>query len=69
VHFGALPPLYFDLTEDPHELVDRAGDARYHDAVLAQAQRLLSWEQATRDDVLASLLVTPDGLRRLGRRR
>jgi arylsulfatase A-like enzyme len=68
VHFGALAPLYFDLAEDPHQLVDRAGDPRCREAVLDHAQRLLSWEHASRDEVLASLLVTPEGLRRLGAR-
>ncbi len=48
VHFGALAPLYFDLAEDPHQMVDRVGDPGCRDAVLHHAQRLLSWEQATR---------------------
>ena len=37
VHFTALPPLFFDLEEDPAELVDRAGDPAYRDRMLEYA--------------------------------
>jgi arylsulfatase A-like enzyme len=65
VHFGGLPALYFDRTDDPHELVDRAADPACAAAVLEQAQRMLTWEHTTRDETLARLLVTSDGLVRV----
>ncbi|MBN9306515.1 MAG: hypothetical protein BGO82_06200 [Devosia sp. 67-54] len=43
VHFGALPPLYYDLEADPHELDNRAGDPAAMPGMLALAQRMLSW--------------------------
>ncbi len=42
VHFGALPPLFFDLREDPHEFVNRAEDPAYQVRVLEYAQKMLS---------------------------
>ena len=29
IHFGALPPLLFDLAEDPDEMKNRAADPAY----------------------------------------
>ena len=43
VHFGALPPLFFDLQEDPHEFVNQADNAAYQQRVLEYAQKMLSW--------------------------
>ena len=65
VHFGGMAPLFFDRADDPDELVDRAGDLACAGPVLEQAQRMLAWEHATRDESLARLLVTPEGLVRL----
>jgi len=42
VHFAGLPPLFFDLAEDPEERVNRAQDPAYQPRVLETAQRLLS---------------------------
>ena len=43
VHFTAMPALFFDLQDDPAEMVDRSRDPHYRDRVLEHAQRLLSW--------------------------
>lgn len=43
VHFAGLPPLFFDLTNDPGELADRAGDPAYAHRVTAYAQAMLTW--------------------------
>ncbi|WP_299399819.1 alkaline phosphatase family protein [Pelagibius sp.] len=42
VHFAALPPLLFDLENDPHELDNLAGDPAFAEFVAEMAQRMLS---------------------------
>lgn len=63
VHFAGMPPLYYDLDDDPGELVNRAADPAMAGRVLDAAQRLLSWRQSTDEETLARQLVTPTGLR------
>lgn len=43
VHFTALPPLFFDLKNDPHEACNLAEDANYASLVLHYAQKMISW--------------------------
>ena len=43
VHCAALPPLLFDLSADPHGLIDLAQDPAYAGARLAMAEKLLAW--------------------------
>jgi arylsulfatase A-like enzyme len=47
VHFGGhargVPPLFFDLRDDPGELVDRAADPARRGDVADYAQRMLTW--------------------------
>lgn len=43
VHFAALPPLYYDLTKDPGELNNLAGDPSSAPDMLALARRMLTW--------------------------
>mgnify|MGYP003393293007 CR=1 FL=1 len=61
VHFAALPPLYFDLKTDPHELADRAGDPAFGPRVLAAAQDMLSWRMKSEDRALSHLHLGPGG--------
>jgi hypothetical protein len=72
VHFAGMPPLFYDLDDDPDELVDRAGDPACASRVLEYAQRLLSVRMRNADRTLTGALVTPQGVieaRRPGRRR
>ncbi len=62
VHFAALPPLLFDLDKDPDELVDRAADPAYREALLACAGKMLSWRMIHADRTLTSRFVTPNGV-------
>ncbi len=62
VHFTAMPALFFDLEEDPAELVDRAGDPDYRERVLEHAQKLLSWRMNHEERRLANTLLTPEGV-------
>ncbi len=62
VHFAALPPLYFDLETDPHELADRANAPGYRPRVLAAAQAMLSWRMKSEDRALSHLHLGPGGV-------
>lgn len=62
VHFTGLPPLFYDLDDEPGELVDRAGDPGYAARVLAYAQRMLSHRMEHVDQTLTGLVVTPVGV-------
>jgi arylsulfatase A-like enzyme len=64
VQFGStsLPPIFFDLTDDPQMLVNRAGDPSLAPTVLAYAQRMLAWRMRHADRSLANLKVSPIGL-------
>lgn len=62
VHFGGgYPSLFFDLDEDPDELVNRADDPAYASRVLDYAQRLLSMHIEHSDPRLANTRATPFG--------
>jgi arylsulfatase A-like enzyme len=62
VHFAGLPPLFFDLAEDPDELSDRAGNPAYLPLVLGYAQKLLSWRMNHDDRTLSHLHLGPGGM-------
>jgi arylsulfatase A-like enzyme len=62
VHFQSLPPLLFDLREDPHEIVDRSGDPACRGTMLELAQRMLSWRMHHAERELTHLSASPGGL-------
>lgn len=62
VHFAALPPLFFDLEDDPDELSNRANDKDYAARVLEYARRMLSWRLETAERTLTGMQLTPVGL-------
>jgi arylsulfatase A-like enzyme len=62
VHFAGLPPLFFDLVDDPHELVDRSGDPALRGEMLEHAQAMLSWRMAHADRDLANMQAGPGGM-------
>ena len=60
VQFGSGDRLYFDLTDDPDQLVDRANDREVL-ADLAEAQsRLLTWRMRHDDRTLTGHMLTPE---------
>ena len=62
VHFTAMPPLFFDLEDDPAEMVNRAEDPQYQERMLEYAQKMLSWRMSHDERVLANVRLTPNGL-------
>ena len=61
VHFTKLPPLLFDLQQDPGEFTNCASDPRYLAIMLEYAQKLLSWRMNHDEHVLTHIALTPDG--------
>lgn len=61
VHFAGLPPLLFDLQEDPDELVNRADDPGCVRVRVDMAERLLAWRSRHLDRRLTGLSLTPGG--------
>ncbi|MDK4733320.1 alkaline phosphatase family protein [Rhizobium sp. CNPSo 3490] len=61
VHFAALPPLLFDLCNDPMELDDVATDPAYAAIRLEYAEKLLSLRARHLDQTLAYTELTEKG--------
>ena len=56
VHFAGLPPVLFDLRQDPDELVNRADDPAARSTRLEGLDRLLTWRQRTEEHTLTGVL-------------
>jgi arylsulfatase A-like enzyme len=61
VHFNGLPPLLFDLRDDPSETMDRAQDPAYAAIRLRYAEKLLSLRARHLDQTLALTTLTEKG--------
>ncbi len=61
VHFSGLPPLFFDLENDPDEFESLFGDPDYSELILNYAGKLLSWRMAHDDPALVHLQLEDDG--------
>ncbi|MFA5703796.1 MAG: hypothetical protein WC982_09815 [Advenella sp.] len=57
-----LPPLFFDLEQDPHQLVNQAGNPAYDSARLAMAEKMLNWRLRHADRALTGYAASPEGL-------
>jgi arylsulfatase A-like enzyme len=62
VHFAALPPLFFDLANDPGQFVNRAGDPAYAARMGEYAARMLDWRLGFAERTLTGYRATPKGL-------
>jgi arylsulfatase A-like enzyme len=63
VHFaGGLPPLFFDLRDDPRQLRDRAGDPARQGDMLAYARHMLDWRLAHAQRTLTAMEAGRGGL-------
>jgi arylsulfatase A-like enzyme len=62
VHFAALPPLLFDLQEDPHEMDNIADRPQAGPILLAYAQKMLTWRLTQVDRTYSNMQLSRDGL-------
>ncbi len=62
VHFSGMPPLLFDLTQDPGELVNRADDPAYGPVRIEMAEKLLSWRASHLDQRLSGMIASENGM-------
>jgi arylsulfatase A-like enzyme len=62
VHFAALPPLLFDMKNDPGEFTNLAQASNHKSTVLAYAQKLLSWRFTHEDQTLTHKMATEKGM-------
>ena len=62
VHFARLPPLLFDIREDPHEMNNIAASPAAKDIVLRYAQKMLTWRLVHADRTLTNMYLSKDGL-------
>ena len=62
VHFAAMPPLFFDLNNDPDELHNLAGDPAYTELLLEYAQKMLSWRMVNDERTLTHMRAEPEGM-------
>jgi arylsulfatase A-like enzyme len=62
VHFTNLPPLFFDLTNDPDELVNQAENPEYTSRLLHYTQKMLSWRMNHDEQTLTHMALDEDGL-------
>lgn len=62
VHFVSLPPLLFNLQNDPYEMFNLADDSAHRETMLTYAQKMLSWRMRHADRTLANLHLCPRGV-------
>jgi len=62
VHFIGLPPLLFDLQEDPHEFSNLATHPDLNATLLGHAQEMLSWRMRNDERTLTGLKLSPNGV-------
>jgi arylsulfatase A-like enzyme len=62
VHFTGLPPVLYDLANDPDELHNVAAEPAYRTLLAGAAQQMLSWRIAHADIAMTRLCASPAGL-------
>ena len=62
VHFAALPPLLFDLAQDPHEMTNLADRPEMAPIVLRYAQKMLDWRLTHAERTLTNMVLTEGGV-------
>lgn len=61
VHFSTMPPLYYDLADDPHELNNLAADPACALQMLDLARRMLTWRMVFNRRELTGIRVQNTG--------
>ncbi len=64
VHFAGLPPLLFDLENDPHEFDNLANDPAMMPVLLEMAQKMLTWRMTHDEQTLTHVAITPEGVKK-----
>jgi arylsulfatase A-like enzyme len=62
VHFAALPPLLFDIANDPREQLNLAEDPAYTEVALDYARKMLDWRLSSGERELTNMSVGAGGL-------
>ncbi|MSP83283.1 MAG: sulfatase [Alphaproteobacteria bacterium] len=62
VHFPTLPPLFFDLEQDPGEFRDLAADRSRAGEILDYAQRMISWRMLNDERTLTGMHLGEGGI-------
>ena len=62
VHFAALPPLFFDLQNDPDEMHNLAGKPEMAGLLLDYAQKMLTWRLVNSERTMTNMHVGSGGL-------
>ncbi|MDE0759228.1 MAG: sulfatase-like hydrolase/transferase [Pseudomonadales bacterium] len=62
VHFTNLPPLFFDLQQDPEEFTNLAQDSDYAHLVHQYSQKMLSWHMRHDEQTLTHMKLTEEGV-------
>lgn len=63
VVFPTLPPVLYDLDEDPAELHDRAGDPAAAPLLLEHTQRMLAWRMVNTERLLTGTMLGSWGVK------
>jgi arylsulfatase A-like enzyme len=61
-HYAALPPLLFDIENDPQETENLADRPDMAATVLRYAQKMLDWRLSHADRTLTNMAITKDGV-------
>lgn len=56
VHFADLPPVLFDLQEDPHETINRINDPAAQSLRIEGLERMITWRQRHEEQTLTGYL-------------
>jgi arylsulfatase A-like enzyme len=62
IHFAAMPPLFFDIKNDPDERYNLADDPNFTGLMFEYARKMLSWRIVNDERTLTGLRVGPKGL-------
>ena len=68
VFFAALPPLLFDMQNDPWEMNDLSREPAHQGTMLEMAHKMLSWRLIHQEHVLTNLHNGPQGVEDRSRR-
>lgn len=58
-----MPPILYDLSNDPHEMRNVAADPAYAGMLRDAMERMLTWRMRHADRTLTQDRATPQGLR------